>query len=160
MLSQEYLKLHLNYNPETGIFTRIKANGTAHIGDVAGTINKSGYIYISLNNKDYRAHRLIWLYLYGELPKSSIDHINCIRHDNRILNLRLCNNSENGFNSKLQSKNKFGLKGIKQIGKRFCARVTHNYKSIHLGMFSTPEEASKVYISYIESKHPNFSRAN
>lgn len=159
MLTQEYLKTHLSYSPETGLFTRIKANGTAHIGDIAGTLSKTGYIYISLNNKSYRAHRLVWLYLYGHFPECLIDHINGIKYDNRLENLRLCNKEQNGFNSKIQVRNKFGLKGVKQVGNRYAAKVTHNYKTIHLGMYSSPEEAHQAYLNYVESNNPNFSRS-
>ena len=160
MLTQEYLKAHLHYNPETGLFARIKSNGTAHVGDIAGNLSSTGYVYISLNNKSYRAHRLVWLYLYGAFPISNLDHINCIRNDNRLANLRICNNQQNGFNSKIQSRNKFGLKGVKQIGNRFAGKVTHNYKTIHLGMYATPEKAHQAYLNYVESQHPSFSRSN
>jgi hypothetical protein len=160
MLTQARLKELFYYNPETGLFTRIKDTGNAHVGDVAGTISQTGYVYISVNGKGYRAHRLAWLYLHGSLPECLIDHINGIKHDNRLVNLRLCNKEQNGFNSKLQSRNKFGFKGVKQVGNRYSARVTHNYKSIHLGMFATPEEANKAYLAYVESKNPTFSRAN
>jgi len=49
---------------------------------------KIGYIIIKINRKDYQAHRLAWLYEYGNFPKQTIDHINRIKTDNRICNLR------------------------------------------------------------------------
>lgn len=157
MLTQEYLKRQLSYDPETGLFTRIRANGNAHIGDIAGNTNSiSGYHYISLKGHPRRAHRLVWLYLYGAFPEGMIDHINGIKNDNRLANLRECNRAQNALNCKVDVRNKFGLKGVRQIGNRFCARATKDKKEIHLGCFATAVEASQRYIEFVKSYSPEF----
>jgi hypothetical protein len=77
-----------------------KSNGTKiTIGKLAGSLSKdSGYIFIRMG-KLYRAHRLIWIYHYGDIPESlQIDHINRIRNDNRIENLRIVSQSLNIMN--------------------------------------------------------------
>lgn len=160
MLTQEYLRAHLHYNPETGIFTRIKENGTAHIGDIAGTLSQTGYIYISVKGKGHRAHRLVWLYLYGKFPDRLIDHINGIRHDNRLCNLRECSKAENTVNSKIDKRNKLGFKGVRKSGNNFSARATIDYKEYHLGNFKTKEEASDAYINFVKSFRSGFERRN
>jgi hypothetical protein len=62
-------------------------------------IDKGGYIRfkISYQNKAvwYSAHRAIWFLHYGAWPKDTIDHINHVRTDNRIENLRDISREEN-----------------------------------------------------------------
>ncbi len=112
-ITQEELKNILEYNKDTGIFTwKIKVSDKVIIGNIAGTIHKHGYINITFNNKIYKAHRLAWLYIYGKWPLNLIDHINGIRHDNKLINLREANHQKNGFNRKKQQNNKSGYKGI------------------------------------------------
>jgi hypothetical protein len=87
-LTQSRLKELLIYDPDTGIFRRRIACGIAVAGSTPGNINAMGYLDISIGCKRYYAHRLAWLYVYGEWPSLEIDHINCDRLDNRISNLR------------------------------------------------------------------------
>lgn len=71
------------------------------IGAKAGHLaNDSGYIFIRINSKLYRAHRLIWIYHYGDIDSELfIDHINRVRDDNRIENLRIVSLAINNMNS-------------------------------------------------------------
>lgn len=152
-LTQEYLKECLSYNRETGVFTRkIKTCNTVNINDVAGCISKNnGYVEISLKNKNYRGHRLAWLYEHGYFPKY-IDHINGIRSDNRIFNLREATQSKNMQNLKKAGKNnKSGYLGVYFSKKRnkFIAQIRMNGISKNLGGFDTAVDA---YIKYIEVK--------
>lgn len=85
MMNQEILKLHLDYNQNTGVFIRrISLCNRVKIGDVAGNTNLQGYVAIRVLGKLYKAHRLAWLYVYGEFPRD-IDHINGVKSDNRIV---------------------------------------------------------------------------
>ena len=96
MLTQSELKELLNYNPQTGIFTRkTHLNKHCKINDIAGHKTKHGYVTINIKSKIYYAHRLAWLYVHGEMPKNVIDHINRIKHDNSAKNLRWVTASEN-----------------------------------------------------------------
>ena len=143
-LTAEKLRSILNYDPETGIFTRKVS--TAHrikVGDVAGCSNGDGYLRIRLQSQRYQAHRLAWLYVYGEWPEDQIDHINRNRSDNRIANLREVTHKQNHQNKSKRSDNTSGHPGAywdKQSAK-WRAQIRHNQKLIHLGHFATIEEA-------------------
>ena len=100
MLTQQQLKEHLSYDYATGVFINLrnKPGRGGGIGSVAGNSNVNGYVYIKVMGKRYMAHRLAWLYHYGEWPVNEIDHINNIKDDNRICNLRDVTHSENQQN--------------------------------------------------------------
>jgi len=95
-VNQEELKAKLDYDPETGIFTRE--------GEIAGTITNNGYVQISINNEPYLAHRLAFLYMEGKLPKNCVDHIDRCRLDNSWTNLRHATKGENQYNKKDNNK--------------------------------------------------------
>ena len=103
MVTQERLKEVLDYNPKTGIFTKN--------GKIAGTTNSNGYIVIGIDIHRIMAHRLAWLYIYGEEP-NVIDHINRIRNDNSITNLRNVDCAINSKNMKQNKNNKTGIVGV------------------------------------------------
>jgi len=140
MITQKELKERLHYNPNTGIFTWIlphkkATKAAAKIGGVAGRFDKYGYRRISVNGKEYLAHRLAWLYMTGRLPCDQLDHINHIRDDNRWANLREATNSDNQKNSSLQKNNKSGIAGVMwyKYTNRWLVRINTNPKMISLG---------------------------
>lgn len=90
-LTRNRLWAVLNYNPISGLFywkCKDKLGSHVIIGNVAGGLDEKGYIRIRIDGKKYRAHRLAWLYTFGVWPTLQIDHINRVRDDNRICNLR------------------------------------------------------------------------
>ena len=138
------LKSYLEYNKDTGKFTRkISTSNRIRAGDIAGYLDKTvGYIRISVKSKTYLAHHLVWLYHHGYLPKE-IDHINGIRNDNRIENLREVSRLENTRNKEMHGRNTSGVTGItyNKAGKSWRARINVNYKEIYLGCFKNKEDA-------------------
>ena len=88
LITQDQLKSLLTYDPATGEFRWAAKRSRCTIGAVAGTQTYHGYTTIKLNAVTYRAHRLAWLYQYGVWPDGELDHINRVRSDNRIANLR------------------------------------------------------------------------
>jgi hypothetical protein len=101
-----------NYDSETGLLKRKIAAGGLNVGDVAGTKRPNGYVMVSINNKQIRAHRVAWEMYYNEKPNGCIDHINGIRDDNRIVNLRVVSVAENNRNLSINSRNKTGVTGV------------------------------------------------
>lgn len=168
-ITLERLKELVTYAPETGLFYwKIKPRGGckgANIGDVAGTIQKTGkgkwnYRTVCLDQKVYYAHRLAWFYMTGKWPPKYVDHINCDGCDNRWENLRLANNSQNGYNARLSKRNKFGFKGV-YLNKRdgtYSAEIRNNWQKYHLGNFKTPEEAHQAYVAAAAKFGGEFAR--
>jgi len=155
MLTAEQARKMLNYCPDTGIFTwREKVAVRVKIGDIAGSKHHSGYLTIFSQGKSHRAHRLAWLYVHGVWPKSSIDHINGIKSDNRIANLREVSQLINMQNLRQVAKNtQSGLVGAARNGNNWQAYIRINKKAVYLGTFKTPEEAHKVYMDAKRKYH-------
>ncbi len=141
MISHEELKQRLSYNEFTGVFTWLNSkSNVAQTGSRAGCLNKvTGYRQIRLNGKTYIEHRLAWFWYYNEWPNDQIDHINQIKTDNQISNLRVVSTSGNN-----QNKSSKGCTYDKYMQK-WKAYIGINNKKIHLGYFDTEEEAIAVY---------------
>lgn len=157
ILTQEELKTQLHYNPETGIFTRKIPKQSIKVGASAGCLN-GGYIQISVLNKKYAAHRLAWLYMTGDWPIDQIDHINGIRDDNRLCNLRECSQSENMMNIPKNKSNKSGIKGVffDSHAKKWRASCRLDGKKVFLGSFVSPELAGIAYKNFAKLHHGDF----
>jgi hypothetical protein len=152
MITQSELKNKLHYDQDTGIFTRLNT------GKKAGFL-RSDYIIIGIGQKEYRAHRLAWLYVYGNMPNKFIDHINLNKSDNRISNLRECTKSENAMNVKLSVKNKSGYKGVSWSKEKCKWKVALKLNGIqkHFGYFKDLEFASLVAKEAIDKYHKEFA---
>jgi len=142
MVTQELLKKLLSYNPDTGVFTWVKRNG-----NIAGCPTCRGYVRISICRKTYRAHRLAWLYTHGSFPDNQIDHINGVRNDNRIINLRQATNTQNQQNKKISINNTSGIKGVcwHKTENKWIARIYIGGKPKRLGCFHDKNEAAAAY---------------
>lgn len=130
MITQQELKDILHYDPDTGLFTRIKRTANCvKIGDKAGTIDSKGYVQLRVNGKLVLAHRLAFFYMTGEWPKDQIDHINGVRDDNKWANLREATRSQNGMNRGPQSNNTSGYKNISTLKTKWneywVVRIAH-----------------------------------
>jgi hypothetical protein len=150
-ITAERLREALHYEPATGVFTRsIRTANCVKVGDVTGCLGARGYLDIRIDGRLYRAHRLAWLYMTGEWPKSEIDHINGIPADNRFCNLREATRSQNIANERKHVDNTSGFKGVslktfKSGNCRWQARII-NRKDMHLGYYNTQERAFIAYI--------------
>ena len=159
MLTQDELKSIFHYNPETGVFTwLIKPAKHLNIGKVAGNYDGDGYINITYKGKKLRAARLAWLYIHGISPTKNIDHINRIKTDNRICNLRTVTNSQNQMNIGLKKDNTSGYKGVTlcKITNKWRAMIRVNGKNKSLGYYDSIDVASKVYNKTAKELHGEF----
>ncbi len=157
MLTQERLKEVLHYDPDTGVFTRVKARSHNAAG---GTINKAtGYRYIHIDGAQYLAHRLAFLYMTGAWPKNQVDHIDGHRLNNRWSNLRDATPTINQQNlRKAQSNNAHGLLGVTELKnrrgtKKFSAQLFANGKRRYFSYHYTAEEAHQAYLAAKRQLH-------
>ena len=152
MIDVETVRRLLDYDPATGIFTW-KPRGekrdwdTRWSGKQTGT-KCLGYLVISIYDRPYRAHRLAWLYVHGTWPNGGLDHINRDKADNRIANLRIATDSQNGANARRPRNNKSGFKGVYWFKpmRKWRAQIGINGKMQYLGDFDTPKAAHEAYM--------------
>lgn len=144
-LTAEEARLRLHYEPDTGRLIWRRCRNTLRIGTEAKSIDASGYVQVNIGGSMCKGHRLAWLIHHGEWPNGDIDHINGVRNDNRIANLRVVTNAVNCQNKRTSS-NKCGLMGVHFHKGAFRAKLQLNRKQIHLGRFATAEEAHAAYI--------------
>lgn len=149
----ERLRSVLHYEPTTGAFTWRVRRGRVRPGQVAGRVGNRGYVKILLAGEYWLAHRLAWAIVHGALPNADrqIDHINRVRHDNRLANLRLVTQSENILNS-----DHFGCRRTQSRGTTFIARTSRwqaqisiQGRNTYLGLFVTEAEAHAAYCNAI-----------
>lgn len=132
-----------NYNSKTGDITGPK-------GNIIKYKSKAGYLIIRpyLNGKYYNiySHRFAWYYTYHAIP-NKIDHINRIKHDNTIINLRSVTHQENQWNR--------GNKGYswKKSHNKYEVKIKVNNKHIFIGNFNTEEEAKLAYLKAKDKYH-------
>lgn len=154
MLTQSRLKELLKYNPEQGLFFWVNPpSNRAKVGVPCGTVAKNGYVVIRIDRVLHYAHRLSWLYMYGYMPEKKLDHINQIKSDNRILNLRECDDAQNAQN-RSRTKGKPGLMGAYKSKLRWTSRIRVDGRDVYLGHFKTEQEAHEAYLSAKQAMHP------
>lgn len=130
-------------------------------GMKAGTLRRDGYIGIFIDGTYKFAHRIIWEMHNGEIPPGLvIDHINGIRNDNRLENLRLCTFQENHYNRKPRSDNKSGFRGVSwhRQKRKWVAQITIEGKNKFLGFFVNPEDAYSAYCKKAIEHFGEFAR--
>lgn len=139
---ERYLEA-FTYCPQTGI---IKWNITEFnhvVGEIAGKQTENyPYIRIWLDGHNHLAHRIAFALTYKYLP-DMIDHINGIKHDNRIENLRETNANKNQFNSKKRN-NTSGVTGVSwnKPTSKWLVTISIQGKLKNLGRFADLESAT------------------
>lgn len=152
--TQERLKEVLHYDPETGAWTwRITRSNQIKPGDAAGYVHQ-GYRRIQFGGHGYKASRLAHFYMKGEWPIALIDHINGDGTDDRWSNLRNATYSENNVNK--HGYGESGAKGVRKCGKKFQAQIRLAGRTIHLGLFATPDEAAAAFDEAAANFHGGF----
>ena len=144
MLTQDLVRSLFNYNPDTGELSYINKSGRGKRKDKkVGCISTYGYLTVWVGGSVCQLHRVVWVYVYGQLPFYGIDHINGDRLDNRILNLRDVDQSENTKNRRKSKNNTSGFNGVFWDNKlnKWRARVSVNKSIIYLGSFTNKDDA-------------------
>jgi len=151
---------HLYY--EDGVLFWKKQSGPrAVIGSKAGSICTSGHVSIELLGRTYKAHQLVYLIHFGHIPQE-IDHINRIRSDNRIENLRPVTRSQNCANQTTQKRSASGFKGVTFLAKlnKWRARIKVAQKEIYLGLYAEKETAAAAYNQAATQYFGEFANVN
>lgn len=151
----EEIKKYLSYSPETGlVHWRDSLSNRVAKDAQAGCLTKAGYRQVKVFGKFYGEHRLAWAVVHGSWPKHQIDHINGVKSDNRIENLRDVEPHVNAQNKKrAQSNSISGVLGVKEVRGKWRARITTKGVVKSLGTFLDIESASNVYLSAKRSLH-------
>lgn len=156
MLNACQLREVLHYEPSTGVFTWATSSGGVQIGTVAGNTNSNGYMVIGIGGQKYRQHRLVWLYVYGEWPALTIDHIDGDRTNNRIGNLRCIPQEINMQNRRTASKaNASGVLGVYWSERKggYMASVTTGGKKKRRGPYRSIDRARTAYVALKRMLH-------
>jgi hypothetical protein len=161
-ISHDELKRLLSYDPEAGIFKWLVRRGpAAPAGSRAGKPHHTGYRHITVARVVVAEHRLAWFYAHGKWPECEIDHVNRIKDDNRLANLREATRSLNQANSGQRSDNKAGHRGVSwhNGNGRWIASIGYQGKKIHIGSYKTPEAAAAAYAAKAAVLFGSFSSA-
>lgn len=149
MLTQQLLRELLDYDPETGVFRWRKPSGPQHkgaVGKEAGCVDtdRSGHVRrrIGICRRLWPAATLAWVYMTGQWPPATVDHINQKGDDDRWRNLRLADHAKQMVNRR-----NWGTcpRGVSQYGKAYMARITKDGVTYYLGTYDTAEAASTAY---------------
>jgi hypothetical protein len=170
--SKEYLDACLSYNKDTGeliwrqrpvehfksYFASRCFNGQ-YAGTVAGYPNWKGHITIFLGKKAYYAHRIIWKMVTGEDPVDEIDHIDGVKSDNSLKNLRQATGAQNQRNRTKYKSNSTGFKGVSldRAKDKYVAQISVDGKNMHIGYFDSPEKAYAAYCEKARVLHGAFA---
>lgn len=133
-----------------------------YAGKPAGTIREGKWrgVRISFQGRMLLAHRIIWFLHYGAWPECGIDHINGDPSDNRVSNMRLASQAENSRNTRRSRNNTSGRKGVSwhKQRQRWRATIMVDYRTKHLGLFDSIDEASQAYCQAAIQLHGAFAR--
>lgn len=152
MIDVETIKKYLKYNDD-GTLTRILNYGscTRPLNEKIGTYDKDGYLNTKIIGKTFKIHRLIWFMVRGEWPVGQIDHINGVKDDNRIENLRIVTNRQNCQNWKVHRNGSLVGAQYHKASKKWRSRIYIDGVSVYLGLFETKEEAHRAYMNKLDS---------
>lgn len=141
-----------------GLYWKQDRGSNAKSGHRAGRKLNTGYRSIHVSGRRYQEHRLVYLWHNGYLP-SQIDHVNRIKTDNRIENLRPATPSENQVNTPDRF-NSSGYRGVRFIDKtgKWAARIYKQGKEIRVGTFDTAIQASDAYEIAAKEAYGDFAK--
>lgn len=151
-LTYEQVSELLSYDPLTGDLYWKHAGPGRKPGLTAGYRHHKGYTDITIDRHGHRAHRVAWLLSYGTWPSGHIDHINGVRDDNRLANLRAATREVNAQNlHSARTDSQTGVLGVGWHAKagKFRARIRANGKRVELGYFS---DTVAAHAAYLEAK--------
>lgn len=163
-MTATYVRCLFTYDPEEGLLRWRNASGRygrIPAGSVAGTLNGEGYRYVTVGGVSYRGVWLIWVWVTGKWPKVQVDHKDKDPGNDKWINLRLANGSQNKANCRKYKNKSSLLKGVQAVQKakgiRYRAIATKDGVREHLGYFDTEELAHAAYLKRSKELHGEFA---
>ena len=165
---ENYIRENLRYDPETGHLWWIKHSDNPlskrrrRLDKPVGYKETKGYLCLNLFSTTWKCHRLAWFLYYGCWPKEVLDHINGIRVDNKIENLREATQNQNEMNKKKKTECSSNYKGVWWCvnNKTWRARIRNNGTSKNLGSYTSEEAAACAYDKAARELHGDYARLN
>jgi hypothetical protein len=176
LLTLQYLRESLDYDPATGVLTwrvrpshhfemehRWKAFAARWAGKPAGSLNYHGYLNVGIDGRLYKANRIAFSLHHcidlKDVPPQ-LDHIDGDRVNNRADNLRAVTHAQNQHNAGRRSDNASGFKGVswQRRGLKWAAQIRVKGKKVSLGHFDTPEAAHAAYCEAAKFHHGEFAK--
>jgi hypothetical protein len=161
MLTYERLRDLLVYDMKSGEFRWRDDLGTRAgpkmNGRIAGGLSWNGYVKIKVDGVLHSAHRLAWLYVYGDWPEGSLDHADGDRKNNVIANLRIATRAQNSANKKSVKRRIAPYRGVMPHGPGFVARIHNKGQRFYLGYFTTAKAARDAYQAKAKELHGEFA---
>jgi hypothetical protein len=128
-------------NPETGQVFGVRGKEILR--------KSNGYVDINMiqNKKNIHlsGHQFVYYCVHKKVV-DCIDHINGIKDDNRIDNLRSATGKQN-------QRNQPNAKGYTKVSNKYKSQLTLDAKNIYLGLFETQQQAHQVYLDAKEKYH-------
>lgn len=160
----------VRYEPDTGkLFWRDdrpkpSPHGRYGTGEAFRQKMPNGYLQGAFggNGRKLYAHKAAWAIHSGRWPNGEVDHINGIRDDNRIANLREATPSQNQANRVAKggaSKFRGVISSTSKVNP-WCAQIRLNGRGYHLGQFPTEEDAARAYDGAARLHYGEFARLN
>lgn len=166
--SVDVIRQCLEYDPETGIATwklrydRWGRPNKQFAGKPAGYVNGNGYMMVEIVKKKYRLHRVVWKLVHGDDPLHDIDHINHVRTDNRLVNLRAVTRQQNRQNASLMKRSTSGVCGVSWHAQyeHWEVHITVDRKMIRLGYYLDFDQAvaAREAANILYGFHPNHGK--
>lgn len=157
-LTCEHVRELFKYSILTGkLYWRVRLNSNTYIDDEAGTPTHDGYYAVAISQFKFARHRIVWMWAHGPLDDfMQIDHINRVRGDDRLFNLRTATDSQNKLNAGLRKDNKSGYRGVfyRKDLRKWCAQTMVNRQVHYLGFYHTAEEANQARLLAVRQLRP------
>ena len=141
-VTQALLQKFYTYDEVTGELSHRLPQHGKEIGDVIGSLTNTGYLAMAIDSTNYLVHRIIWMYVHGYMPEQ-VDHIDHVKTNNALINLREVTNTINSKNASLSKNSSTRVNGVSfnKTRNKYRAYITVNRKQINLGSFSTLDAA-------------------
>jgi hypothetical protein len=151
-------RFHELFDYDDGKLVRKVSIGASKAGSIVSYKEPNGYLRVRVDNKRYTVHQVVFCMQHGFIPKM-LDHINGIKDDNRIENLRVATSSQNGYNTKIKSSNTTGVKNVQYIKHmdKYQVRLKINKQNTVIGHFKDLELAELVAIEARNKYHGEFA---